>query len=289
MFTNRRVVNLMLATTTALGAAAIVSAEPIRLGAAQDQSQASTFSFNFGELGGVASATISDTNLAISVDPKLGTAEFVEYKQNIAPLLLPGGFNTGAIRVEIVPGSSTGLFDGATGVFTTKEQYAIHFEGDLSAFGLTSPVILESASSGTVNVLSALDGSVQLDWSGEGELANPFDPETAIAFTYTCDVNTAFAPTPEVMVDIALIPYVSNLSLPRGFANALLAKLDSASAAIAEGRENLAARNLNAFVNKVEARAGHSIDVADAAVLIDAAEGTITLLQSSGAKSGGKR
>jgi hypothetical protein len=227
----------------------------------------------------VASATITDTNLSVAVDPEIGTARFVQYSQQVQPLILPGGISTGNITVEIVEGSSQGTFDALTGVFTTNEIYAVHFTGDLSAFGLTSPVLLPGSSTGLVS-LAAVEGNLDIEWTGDSELANPFDPSSPIEFTYACEVHTAFAPQPEQMLEIALIPFAQSVDLPRSLQNSLLSSLDRASMFIDSARDAQAVRTLEQFIDRVAAQSGQRISTEDAAAMINAAEGTVLLLQN---------
>ncbi|MEK7994435.1 MAG: PA14 domain-containing protein, partial [Planctomycetota bacterium] len=183
---------------------------------AQAPTPASSFSlsFDFGAFVETSSARISQTDFALEIDADLGTAQFTTYQQSVDPLILPGGFNTGNIRVEVVPGSSRGDFDKLTGEFNTSELYAVHFDGDLSMFHLTSPVVLPSTSAGTVTLTALTGGSVIMAWAGTSQLPNPFDLSTFIPFRYTCAVQAAFAPEPVTLLELALIPNVINLDLP---------------------------------------------------------------------------
>src|SRR3990172_10280026 len=167
------------------------AADPVALVATQAPTPASSFSLDFGAFGGVSSAQISQTDFELEIDADLGTAQFTQYQQSVAPLVLPGGFSTGNIRVEVVPGSSAGTLNVLTGEFTTEELYAVHFDGDLSAFHLTSPVVLPSTSAGTVRLSALTGGDVLMAWTGTSRLPNPFDPATYIPFTYACSVTAA--------------------------------------------------------------------------------------------------
>jgi len=256
------------------------SADPIALLAGQVPSPASSFSLDFGAFGGVSSALISQTDFALEVDADLGTAQFTQYQQSVAPLVLPGGFSTGNIRVEVVPGSSTGTLDVLSGEFTTSEQYAIHFDGDLGVFGLTSPVVLPSTSSGTVTLTAQTGGSVIMAWTGTSQLPNPFDLTTYIPFSYTCSVTAAFAPEPVTLLQLAMIPQIVNLGFPAGIESSLLTKLDTALDSVLAGRNRSAASTLNAFVNQIEAQRGRKVSDADADGLISDAEATIALLRA---------
>lgn len=271
--------------TTAIVLAAMLSggraaADPVALMATQAPSPASSFSLDFGTFGGVASAHISQTDFALEIDADLGTAQFAQYEQTIAPLILPGGFSTGNIRVEVVPGSSAGTLDVLTGEFTTEELYAVHFDGDLSAFNLTSPVVLPSTSAGTVRLSALSGGDILMAWDGTSQLLNPFDPSTQISFNYTCAVTAAFAPEPMTLLELALIPNVFNLDLPRGLETNLMIKLERALNYVIVGRDRLAASTLGNFIRNVESQRGRVISDTDADVLVADAEGAIMLLQA---------
>jgi len=256
------------------------SAAPVALLAGQVQTPASSFSLDFGAYGGVSSALISQTDFALEIDADLGTARFAQYQQSIAPLVLPGGFSTGNIRVEVVAGSSAGTLDVLTGEFTTSEQYAIHFDGDLSAFNLTSPVVLPSTSSGTVTLTALTGGNVIMAWTGSSVLPNPFDLTNYIPFSYTCSVTAAFAPEPVTLLQLAMIPQVVNLGLPAGIESSFLTKLYTALDSVDAGRNRSAASTLNAFVNQIEAQRGRKVSDADADGLVSDAEATIALLRA---------
>lgn len=174
-----------------LGTARSAAAQAV-LFAEDDPAADNSFTLDFGEAGGVASANITTTTFTLRIDEAAHQARFASYSQRVEPLILPGGFSTGNIYVEIVPGSSSGTYDPATQDFSTSEQYAIYFDGDLSLFGLTSPVVLPSASNGTVDLFTDHSGAIALQWHGVGQLQNPQDPQNPIVFTYTCSVNTQF-------------------------------------------------------------------------------------------------
>lgn len=151
------------------------------------------FSLNFGD-GVERNANISNTFLTLAVDADAGTAAFLEYRQSVASLELPGGVSTGLIHIAIAPGSSSGTFDGAA--IATTDTYAISFANDLSMFGLSSPVMLPGESDGMLQMLTEERARLQLVWDGVGQLQNPFDPENPIVFTYTCSVTKQLALAP---------------------------------------------------------------------------------------------
>lgn len=266
-----------LAVSLAFGAAA--QAKPVSVTAANDPALASFFSLDFGGEGGVASGHIAFTDIEFEVDADRGTARFVRYFQEVEPLILPGGFSTGNLTIEIVEGSSTGSFDQLSGEFQTEEFYEIHFEGDLSAFGLESPVILPSTSSGIVTLGTDTGGRIALDWLGEGELANPFDPDNPLEFSYTCTVRAAFTPEPVTLVRLTLIPEVLKLELSRRTEKRLTKRLFHAVDLLKRGLDRDAARTLKAFTGYVERLSGRDITKTDAHVLINAANAIMAMLR----------
>jgi hypothetical protein len=272
--------------SAALGLAAVLSggpalADPIAIVATQTPNPASSFSLDFGAYGGVASAQISQTDFELEIDVDLGTAQFTQYKQFVDPLLLFGAYDTGNIRVEVVPGSSTGTLNVLTGKFTTQELYDVYFDGDLSDFDLTSPVRLPSTSEGTMSLSALSGGEVIMAWTGTYQLPNPSIPGTFVSFRYTCSVQAAFAPEAATMLELALIPNVINLNIPRTLETSLLSLLDKAFNYMNAGRELKAATTLGSFISLVESRRGLSISDADADALVSDAEATIALLRES--------
>jgi hypothetical protein len=267
-----------LVAFAAIASAQLPSARPLSIVTDEDPVEPGAFTLNFGGLGLDTSSNITTTHYELSVDPAHGTAHFVSYLQHVQPLILPGGLSTGDITVEVVAGSSTGSFDPFTRTFTTSETYAIHFTGDLSAFDLTSPVLLPSSSTGELVLDPIGGGSVAMDWNGSGQLANPFDPEHPLMFTYRCAVNTLFPPTPANVVVLALTPDVLRLQLPLDIEGGLTGLLDQSLAAIQRGKKPRAVRNLRAFIEKVEELSGWIIAETDAANLVARARQTIDLI-----------
>jgi len=255
-------------------------AEPRTLVAGNDPTLPSSFILDFGGQGGVASARIAVTHIEFEVDPDEATARFVDYYQEVEPLALPGGFSTGNMTIEIIGESSTGWYNALTGEFDIGDTYAIHFEGDLSAFGLESPVLLESSSAGIVILNPGSDGQVSMDWSGEGILADPFNPQQWLEFSYTCSVAAAFAPEPVALVQLSLVPDVLNLELPRGIERSLTAKLDVTANHLDNGREWSAVRTLNAFTNSIAAMAGKHLAAVEAEDLIGSADAISELIRT---------
>ena len=267
-------------------AASAQSARPLSIVTNENPAEPGAFTLSFGDLGLNAVGNISTTNYELSVDPARGTAHFVSYLQHVQPLALPGGISTGDITVEIVDGSSTGSFDPLTRTFTTTEMYAVHFAGDLSAFGLTSPVLLPSSSTGELAVDPVAGGQVTMDWNGSGELSNPFDPLHPLSFTYHCAVNTLFSATAANVVGLDLTPEVLSLQLPRGIERRLVAKLDQSLAQIQRGNGPRAVHSLRVFIDQVDRLSGRVIEEADAANLITVALETIDLIGLGGAPGG---
>lgn len=273
----------MSACAALVGLAAAASAQaaqvrPLSIVTHENPAAPGAFSLDFGGLGILARSNITSTSYELSIDPIHGTAHFVSYLQHVQPLTLPGGLSTGDITVEIVAGSSSGSFDSSTRTFTTSEMYAVHFTGDLSAFGLTSPVLLPSSSVGEVAVDPLEGGEVIMDWNGHGELANPFDPSAPLAFTYACAVNTVFSAAPANVIGLELTPEVVGLQLPSDIERGLVSLLDQSLVEIQGGREAKAVQSLQAFIRKVAVLNGRLIPVADAARLISDATATIELI-----------
>jgi len=261
-------------------------AETFRVNAREDPQEVSAFTLDFGEaLGGVASGMIALTDYTLQVDSTNGSARFVDYYQEIEPITLPGGVSTGDIVVTVVDGTSDGTFDVASGRFDTAEDYAIYFDGDLSMFGLESPVILSSTSSGTVNLGSIDGGSINFQWVGDGDLANPYDPNQRLNFSYTCTVNTVFPATASMFVGLALVSDVLTIDLSEGYQSSLITKLDRSLYAMDRGNTTAAINNLFAFANAVDAQAGKRISIEDADRLINGALDTIDQLGQTTAKS----
>lgn len=268
---------IIVACVASLLISATSTAEPRVLVAQEDPNQISAFTLDFGEMGGVASSRISQTNYELEVDAEMGTARFVRYDQQVDALTLPGGFSTGNITIQVVEDSSTGTYDRRTGIFVTSELYAVHFEGDLSAFGLESPVILPSTSTGFVLLDAQTGGSIGMEWVGEGELVNPFDPNSTIQFAYTCEVSTQFAIDPDLLVRLVMIPNVLNLELPRRLEDNLVTLLQRSTTKLDRDNTFGAAGTLRAFVRKV----GNSrlISDEDANMLISGAQEIIAMLR----------
>jgi hypothetical protein len=233
---------------------------------------------NFGGFGIVASALIASTDIAMEVDPDAGTARFVQYYQQVGALTLPGGFSTGDLTIEVVEGSSFGTYNELTSEFVTEEFYAIHFTGDLSAFGLESPVYLPSTSRGFVTMNADSGGEINLSWQGEGVLADPADPNGVIEFEYTCDVATSFTAAPVSLVRLALVPDVINLDLRKGVEHNLVAKLMAAVDGLNRNRDFRASNMHNAFNSTVSALSGRQIMAEDADQLIEGSSAIIDLL-----------
>lgn len=272
--------------SAALVLAAMISggpamADPIAVVATQTPNPASSFSLDFGDYGGIASAQISQTDFALEIDADLGTAQFTQYQQFVDPLLLFGAFDTGNIRVEVVPGSSTGTLNVLTGEFTTQELYDVYFDGNLGALGLTSPVRLPSTSEGILSLSALSGGEVTMAWTGTYQLPNPSIPGTFVSFRYTCAVQAAFAPEAATLLDLALIPNVINLNIPRSLETNLLSILDKTLNLMNSGRELKAATTLGSFISLVESQRGLMISDADANALVSDAEAAIELLRES--------
>lgn len=263
-------------------------AEPISLIASDDPAVPSFFTLDFGDAGGVASTHITFTDIEIEVDPDLGTSRFLHYYQEVEPLLLPGGFSTGDLTIEIVEGSlcgldmSAGTYDELTGELASADCYRIEFTGDLGAFGLQSPVFLPGASTGSVTLDVNTGGHIALDWIGDGELANPFDPNgPPLTFSYICTVHAAFAAVPVSLIRLALIPDVLNLGLPPSTEDELVASLFRTLDELNRGSAFHAVVALRVFIESVEMLSGGPITESVADMLISFAHALIGMLDGT--------
>lgn len=184
----RSVVQLAVAGFASLVLAHSVGAAPMPLVASQNPVGTSAFTLDFSPFGGISSANITSTEYELVIDPALGTARFADYVQHVEPLLLPdgqgGGISTGDITVEII-NSISGTFDRGTGTFITSDVYAVHFTGDLTAFGITSPFVLPSTSTGRVTFNTVAAGETNMVWAGTGQIA-------FLPFQYNCAVKGVF-------------------------------------------------------------------------------------------------
>jgi len=227
--------------------------------------QPGSFTLDFAENLGHTTANISTTNLTIALDGQAGTAAMRDYYQEINPLTLPGGVSTGGITIEVLDGSSSGTYDPTTGAFNTTETYVIHFEGDLSAFGLQSPVMLPSASAGVVTSFGQRFGEINLNWTGRGQLANPFQPGQFITFTYACTVSTLYAPRLGEADRIGdAVDGEAAAALERGLSNAF----DEAMMRLADGDRRGAALALRQAAQWVRAARGTFVSEDEANALL---------------------
>lgn len=191
----RSVLTLAGAAVLVLASSSGLRADVTSLDAVENTQVESAFTLNFGDLGIATSSKVITTRFQLDIDEDAGTAAFVSYEQQVEPLILPGptgeGISTGELTIRIIPGSSSGTYNPATETFTTNEEYEISFSGDLSAFGLVSPVVLPSTTVGQLKGGSASATEIQMNWSGVGQLANPGDPTgPPLDFNYVCEVNT---------------------------------------------------------------------------------------------------
>lgn len=190
-----RTLRLSIVTAIALTAFTTAArANLIALSAVQAASPDSTFTLSSGGQS-LPSSYISNTNYTLQVNDqpqRSGTAQFLNYYQNVAPLTLPdgqGGYvNTGDLTVEIEPGTSgIGSYDVATGVFTTSETYKITYTGDLTSIGLQNGGFVEfsSVSTGVITFDPHIpgQGTINQHWSGT------YDP---LGIDYSCQVYATF-------------------------------------------------------------------------------------------------
>ena len=254
-------------------------AETISLVAGIDPSAPSLFTLDFGEFGGRTTGYVINADIELEVDADAGTARFVHYYSDVEPLTLPGGISTGDLTIEMVEGSSSGTYDEVTGEFSTSEVYAIYFAGDLSAFGLESPVYLPSVSAGMVTLDLEVGGYISRSCTGAGQMDNPFDPLNPLDYSYTCSLNANFAPEARAFIRLALIPEVVRLELASTVEAHLLAILWRAIDALAVNNHRLGGLYLRVFIGSVEDYAGGQIADDDADVLIDMADAIASILR----------
>ena len=245
-------------------------AESITMSAGASLDSPSSFTLDFGTDLGRSTGHISFMDIELEVDPDSGTARFVRYYQEVEALTLPGGLSTGAMVIEIVEGSSSGTYNEMTGIVDTVDEYAIYFDGDLSAFGLQSPVILPSTSLGTVVASAVTGGTITLDWAGFGQLANPFDPNNPLTFEYTCSTNATFESDAYTTVRIGLLPSVLGLRIPAANESRLIRDLDTVLSYLNRGYDSLGAYWLQRFANDVDAMSPNPISANIANQLIQA-------------------
>ncbi|MCB9852719.1 MAG: hypothetical protein H6819_06460 [Phycisphaerales bacterium] len=163
----------------------------------EDSDFETSFSLNFPALGITSSSKVFYTRFKLEIDELAGTARFTSYEQEIDPLILPLGISTGALRVQIQ--NSQGTYNSLTNTFVTNDDYNITFTNDLSSFGFESPVILPAVSEGRVTTDVNGDRFVEMDWQGDGELANSENPSEPYKFTYKCSTRSRLADSAEAV------------------------------------------------------------------------------------------
>jgi len=177
---------------TAFASTTVLAAEPDFIIAWDTAENPGSFTLDFVDIGVKAVGDITRTQQALKIDGDTGLVSFIYYDQDVNELILPGDISTGALHIEIL--ESVGVsFDADTGEFVTEDLYAVHFEGDLGAFGIESPFVMPGSSSGIIEYSDENSGQLIMAWEGEGFLPNPKDPDNPLRFTYTCDVNNNFA------------------------------------------------------------------------------------------------
>ncbi len=183
------------AAVAMLASAGRVEAQSRTLQLVENNEVESSFTLDFSDLGFSTQSRVISTRFRLDIDETAGTARFLSYDQVVEPLILPGatpdqGISTGEMTIRIPPGSSSGTYNPRTRTFTTNDTYEISFTGDLSAFGLTSPVLLPSTSVGSIEGGVANAREIDMNWSGIGQLDNPAAPSMPLRFNYTSHVNT---------------------------------------------------------------------------------------------------
>lgn len=183
----------------AVGAGFLLSgwatADCVRLVAVNDPTQPNHFTLDFGQFGGPRTANITSSEMVLEVcDTGSPHVVFADYYQLVEPLILPDGASTGNMIIRVTQ-SGAFSYDSETGVFATSDDYAIFFDGDLSAYQIQSPFsFLAQDSTGIITFDMPTEGRVSMAWEGNSALPNPFDPQgPLIPFAYTCAVNARFA------------------------------------------------------------------------------------------------
>lgn len=210
-----RTLGIGLAAFAMLAATNWILAEPTYLIARENAETPGFFSLSFEGIGVPASAEISRTEIVLQLNCADQSTQFLDYQQDVGSLTLPGGFSTGAIHVSLAS-TRDGECDEDAGEFVTDHDYAIAFAGNLSAFGLASPVYLPGISVGTIAYDSQVTGTIEMEWEGVGALPNPFIPGEFLNFRYTCSVVSLFRiPGPgdldgDTDVDLRDVAFVQN-------------------------------------------------------------------------------
>ena len=97
---------LAISSTAAFGQVELLSAEQIT-------DVESSFTLDFGELGGKTIAGVSDTEFEIQIDKRGKFARFLNYAQNVGSIKLPGGLETGKAEADYTDGVLTLTFPKA--------------------------------------------------------------------------------------------------------------------------------------------------------------------------------
>jgi len=184
-------VGALVAAFLVTPALAQVQTRATTLYAFEDAAVESGFNISFPDFGIDSTSRIIYTRFNLDIDEAKGTARFSAYDQMIEPLLMPLGISTGTLHIRVE--SSEGTYDVRTGTFETNDLYNITFTNDLSIFGFESPVVIPSVSTGRVTTDAEGVRHVELDWVGEGELANDENPSEPFKYTYSCSTRTQVA------------------------------------------------------------------------------------------------
>lgn len=128
------------------------------------------------------SLPITGGTFVLETDAELGASRLVEWRQDIAPLVLFGA-STGPITITIDTESpSTGTFDPVTRVFSVTGRFRIEFDdSQLAQFGFASPFIIDGTETGVIDGLGKI-GTISMSLEGSGLFAGG-------SFTYTCSTT----------------------------------------------------------------------------------------------------
>jgi len=202
MFSNAR---LRTASLAAVALVASVATTPAMatisfINATLDTGLESSFTLDFlgadfGDgLSSVRSGLITTHHMGLALDDVAGTALLNYYDQDVDPIVLPTGINTGPITVGVVPGTQSSVsfspLGGNVYAFETSEFYEIGFTADLSAFGISGTSAFLPG--GAIGVIDYDNQTISMAWSGSGVLLHPTIQGQFIPFQYECAVNAVF-------------------------------------------------------------------------------------------------
>lgn len=213
------------------------------------QGQPLTGTFNLNFIGFFESEHESTTTEhELEIDTAKGTARLVKYHEEVSSILLPGDIETGAIVIEVTPGSSVGTYDQASARFSTEEEYVIRFEHDLSAYGFESPVRFVANNQGRIQWMPATEPRVQHDWRDQVTLNNPAVGDIECEFGGITDGE--LRPTPDTLIALGLSPALDGVELTDANRKLLEGQVTMARQALARSDVQEAGEHLDDFAAK---------------------------------------